>query len=219
MAKAENTVKGSHKNITDMWFSATESSIREGYTWYTDAHNIAKQVSELCGTTDIRVGAGILAALSPQMEWGENIAEALKFASLGYSKKQTGANNAKAEKIRAGQDPAEVLGGLKVKAFYEAIVEPFGDGNPVIDRHALTVYYGKPVSKRDRNRAFSNARVIERLQWSYKKSAKDISLVLGYTVHYNVVQAVTWVQHRKDKGLVKEIEWENNQKLGVGNAE
>lgn len=202
MAKAENVVKGSFRNIIDTYNRASESSIIEGTTWYTDAHSIALQVSELCGSDDVRIGAGILAALSPQMDWGENIAEALKFASLGYSTKQTGANNMKAKRIREGEDPIEVLGGKKVVAFYHAILEPFGDFMPVVDRHALDIYRGKLISKRDRNRAMSNPRVINRIQTSYKLASKKLG------VHYNVVQAVTWVQHRKDKGYVKEKEWE-----------
>ena len=201
MAKAENVVKGSFRNIIDIYNKASEASIAEGEVWYTDAHTIALQVSELCGTDDVRVGAGILAALSPQMDWGENIAEALKVASLGYSTKQTSANNEKAVKIREGQDPDEVLGGAKVTAFYHAILEPFGDTPPVIDRHAIDIYRGKLISKRDRNRAMSNPRVINRIQTSYKLASKKLG------VHYNVVQAVTWVQHRKDKGYVKEKEW------------
>tara|TARA_R110002020_G_scaffold51677_1_gene146130 strand:+ start:374 stop:988 length:615 start_codon:yes stop_codon:yes gene_type:complete len=204
MAKAENVVKGSFRNIIDSYNNASESSIAEGTAWYTDAHNIALQVSTLLGTDDVRVGAGIISALSPQIDWGANIAEALKFASLGYSTKQTGANNLKAQRISEGEDPETVLGGNKVVPFYHAILDPYGDYLPVVDRHGLEIHYGKSVSKRDRNRAMSNSRVMKRIQTSYKLASKKLGL------HYNVVQAVTWVQHRKDKGYTKEIAWETN---------
>ena len=202
MSKAENAIKGSVRNIIDTYKKASEASLAEGEAWYTDAHSIALQVSELCGTIDIRVGAGILAALSPQMDWGENIAEALKLASIGYSKKQTGANNTKAVKIREGQDPEEVLGGKKVVPFYHAILEPFGNDLPVVDRHAIEVFCGKPVSKRDRTRAMSSLKEITEIQASYKLASNKLG------VHYNVVQAVTWVQHRKNKGYTKTKAWE-----------
>lgn len=202
MAKAENIVKGSYRHIIDTYNNASESSIAEGKVWYSHANHIAWQVTKLLGSKDIRVGAGIIASLSPQMDWGENVTEALRFVSVGYSTKQTRANNMKAKRISEGDDPETVLGGLKVTAFYHAILEPFGDTPPVVDRHAIDIHKGELVSKRDRNRAMSNPRVISRIQTSYKLASKKLG------VHWHVVQAVTWVQQRKNKGYVKEKAWE-----------
>ena len=202
MAKAENIVKGSYRHIIDTYNNASESSIAEGKVWYSHANHIAWQVTKLLGSKDIRVGAGIIASLSPQMDWGENVTEGLRFVSVGYSTKQTRANNMKAKRISEGDDPETVLGGLKVTAFYHAILEPFGDTPPVVDRHAIDIHKGELVSKRDRNRAMSNPRVISRIQTSYKLASKKLG------VHWHVVQAVTWVQQRKNKGYVKEKAWE-----------
>ena len=202
MAKAENIVKGSYRHIIDTYNNASESSIAEGKVWYSHANHIAWQVTKLLGSKDIRVGAGSIASLSPQMDWGENVTEALRFVSVGYSTKQTRANNMKAKRISEGDDPETVLGGLKVTAFYHAILEPFGDTPPVVDRHAIDIHKGELVSKRDRNRAMSNPRVISRIQTSYKLASKKLG------VHWHVVQAVTWVQQRKNKGYVKEKAWE-----------
>ena len=202
MAKAENIVRGSYRNIIDTYNNASESSLAEGKVWYSQANHIAWQVTKLLGSKDIRVGAGIIASLSPQMDWGENVTEALRFVSVGYSTKQTRANNMKAKRISEGDDPETVLGGLKVTAFYHAILEPFGDTPPVVDRHAIDIHKGELVSKRDRNRAMSNPRVISRIQTSYKLASKKLG------VHWHVVQAVTWVQQRKNKGYVKEKAWE-----------
>ena len=202
MAKAENIVKGSYRHIIDTYNNASESSIAEGKVWYSHANHIAWQVTKLLGSKDIRVGAGIIASLSPQMDWGENVTEALRFVSVGFSTKQTRANNMKAKRISEGDDPETVLGGLKVTAFYHAILEPFGDTPPVVDRHAIDIHKGELVSKRDRNRAMSNPRVISRIQTSYKLASKKLG------VHWHVVQAVTWVQQRKNKGYVKEKAWE-----------
>lgn len=202
MAKAENIVKGSYQHIVQAYNKASYDSHTEGQYWYGDANNIAGQVSNLLGTEDIRVGAGIIAALSPQIDWGTNIAEALKFTSLGYSTMQTTANNNKAKKIQEGQDPDTILGGNKVVPFYHAILEPTGQYKPVVDRHAIAVYYGKPVSRRDLGRAMSNPRVIRRIQSAYVRASRIVRQ------HYNVVQATTWVQHRKDKGYVQAKAWE-----------
>jgi|6_EtaG_2_1085325.scaffolds.fasta_scaffold13674_2 hypothetical protein len=202
MAKAHNIVRGSYQNIVQAYNKASADSFFEGREWYTDANSIAEQVSTLLGTEDIRVGAGILSALSPQIAWGENVAEALKFTSLGYSTMQTKANNVKAQKIQEGQDPETVLGGAKVTSFYHAILEPTGQYKPVVDRHAIAVYYGKPVSRRDLGRAMSNPKVIRRIQSAYVRASRIVRQ------HYNVVQATTWVQHRKDKGYVQAKAWE-----------
>ena len=202
MAKAENIVKGSYQNIVEAYNNASESSRKEGQFWYHDAHEIALQVSKLLDTNDIRVGAGIISALSPQKDWGDNVAEALVFTAQGFSKTQTQANNDKARKISEGQDPATVLGGAKVIPFYHAILEPEGNYKPVIDRHALAVYYGKPVTRRDLGRATKNPRVMQRIQSAYVRASKEVGQ------HYNVVQATTWVQHRKNKGTAKVAAWE-----------
>ena len=203
MAKAENILKGSHRNIRQAYEDSSIESKLEGEIWYDEAQIVARQVSKLLGTDDLRIGAGIIAALSPQMDWGENIEEAIKFTSIRYSTRQTKANNAKALRILEGENPLEVLGGYKVVAFYHSILEPKGDYPVVVDRHVMRVYYGKPVSKRDLNRAFGNIRVIQRIQFAIKKEAK----LLG--IHPIVLQAIIWLHQRKINKLVHEKAWED----------
>ena len=41
MAKAENIVRGSYRNIVDTYNNASESSIAEGKVWYSQANHIA----------------------------------------------------------------------------------------------------------------------------------------------------------------------------------
>ena len=201
MPRAENVVKGSYRNIVDAYNSASPASHTEGTRWYTDAHGIAKQVSGMLDSDDIRVGAGIIAALSPQMEWGDNVSEAILICSTGYSTKQTQANNDKAILIGSNQDPDDILGGEKVTAFYHAMVRPTGQGKPVVDRHAIWVYYGKPVTSKELSRVFGNKKVMRRIQSAYIRAGRETGQ------HHNVVQATTWVQHRKNKGIVKETAW------------
>jgi len=201
MPKAENVVKGSYRNIVSAYHEASTASHSEGQQWYVDAHGIAKQVSAMLNTQDVRVGAGILSALSPQMEWGDNVTEAIKLVTTGHSTKQTQANNDKAILIAQDQNPEEILGGEKVTAFYHAILNPTGQDKPVIDRHAITVYYGKAVTKQQLSRVFSSKKVMQRIQSAYIRAGRELGQ------HYNVVQATTWVQHRKNKGIVKETAW------------
>ena len=199
--QAENIVKGSYRNIVSAYYKASPTSHVEGNSWYIDAHDIAKQISAMLDSDDIKVGAGILAALSPQMEWGDNVTEAIKLATTGKAPRQTKANEDKAILIGSNIDPEEVLGGEKVLAFYHAIVNPVGQAKPVIDRHAISVYYGKPVLKKEWSRVFGNKKVMHRIQSAYIRAGRVLNR------HYNVVQATTWVQHRKDKGVVKETAW------------
>lgn len=203
MAKAENILKGSHRHIRQAYENASIESKLEGEIWYDEARVIAEQVTKLLDTDDLRMGAGIIAALSPQMDWGENIEEAIKFTSIHYSTRQTRANNAKALRILEGENPEDVLGGAKVVAFYHAILEPKGNYPVVVDRHAMRVYNGEPVTKRDLNRVFSNWRVIRRIQFAYRKEARRLG------IHPNVLQAITWVHQRKVNKLVHEKAWED----------
>jgi hypothetical protein len=199
--KAENVVKGSYRNIVDAYHSASPASHAEGERWYTDAHGIAKQISGMLDSDDVRMGAGILAALSPQMEWGDNITEAIQLCSTGKSPRQTKVNEDKAILIGCGNNPDDILGGEKVVPFYHAIVNPAGQGLPVVDRHAIWIYYGKPVTERQLNSVFGRKKVMRRIQSAYIRAGREIGQ------HYNVVQATTWVQHRKNKGIVKETAW------------
>ena len=199
--KAENVVKGSYRNIVDAYNSASPASHAEGTRWYTDAHGIAKQVSDMADSDDIRVGAGIIAALSPQMEWGDNVIEAIQLCTTGKASRQTKVNEDKAILIAQRQDPDTILGGEKVVPFYHAIVNPTGQYKPVVDRHAIAVYYGKPVTSKELSRVFGSKKVMQRIQSAYVRAGK----VTGQ--HYNVVQATTWVQHRKNKGIAKETAW------------
>ena len=208
--KSENIVKGSYRNIVRAYNNASLASRTEGENWYQDAHDIAKQISAMLDSDDVRIGAGILAALSPQMEWGDNVTEAIKLATTGKAPRQTKANEDKAILIGCGNLPCEILGGDKVRAFYHSIVYPTGDyckdceeiTTAVIDRHAQQVYKGMGVvTKRDLSRAFGNKKVMRRIQSAYIKAGKELG------IHYNIVQATTWVQHRKNKGIVKETAW------------
>ena len=199
--KAENIVKGSYRNIVTAYNNATESSMTEGMKWYPDAHLIALQVTTLAHSTDVKVGAGILASLSPALSWEKNVEQAIRFTGTGNTT-QTRANNDKAVLITCGVNPDEVLGGAKVTAFYHAILNPTGQYKPVIDRHALAVYFGKTLNDKQLRQCFGNARVMARVQHAYFRASRILGL------HYNVVQAVTWVQHRKNKGLVRVNPWD-----------
>ena len=197
--QSDNLVKGSWRNVEDSYLGASPTSHQDGENWYPLANLIATKV----GNGNTKMGAGILAVLSPQKDWDVNIALAFELVATGWTRGQTTANNSKAVRILRGENPDTMLlgskgkGGAKVSAFYRAILHPTIDNLPVIDRHAIAVYYGKTPSKAEIRRVFDSARTVKRIQSAYIRVAKK------YNVPYNVVQSVTWVDHRVIKGLAK----------------
>ena len=200
--KPKNKLPGSYRNIVKFYNTSAPATVNEGGKWYSDARDIAMVVGKLCGYKyhkALFVGAGILSALSPQVEWGDNIQWAIELA-VANRRKQTWANHNKALRIKNGEHPMKVLGGRKVIAFYKAIVAPLGSGEPVVDRHAVAIYMGRPVSEKELG-FLSTKKVMDRIQWAYKKAGKELG------VHHHQVQAVTWSQWRIDKGITKSRMW------------
>mgnify|MGYP003653310162 FL=1 len=195
-----NAVKGSFRNILNLELSP--ESIEIGERWYPEAHEVAISLGKLAGYKGdagrVQVGAGILAALSPQTEWGDNIHMAHMLIGTGHATGQTTINNTKALRILDGEHPLEVLKGRKVVPFYKAIVEPDGDNHPVVDRHASAVYMGRSLMERELNQLQSPI-IYKRISGAYVRAAK----LRG--VHPNVLQAQTWLQWRMDKGISRQV--------------
>ena len=208
MAKAENQIRGSYRNILDEYFRSTKEEKTIGKLFYPNANAIAIDIGHKFGFENqegLNIGAGILASLSPQTEWIRNVMLAFEFVETGWADKQTKANNNKALKILNGQNPMDVLGdtAYKVKAFYKAIQEPYGNnlitnvsGFPdnliklaVIDRHAGGVYNKLPLIEQER-RQLSNWKVIKRISNAYFKVAQ------GLNIPVNELQAITWHSFR-----------------------
>ena len=215
MAKSENQIKGSYKNILGEYFNSSIEEKMLGKRFYPNAHSTAIELGNelgFKGEESLSIGAGIIASLSPQTEWLRNLQYAYEFVQTKECKMQTKANNNKATLILNGTDPMTVLGkgSYKVKAFYKAIVDPYGDNYitdvsgfkdnktnlAVIDRHAGGIYFGYPLVERER-RQLSNWKTINRISKGYFKVARGLNLPV------NEVQAVTWHSFRnKYKGKV-----------------
>lgn len=184
-----HVLPGSTGNILDVWHRATPAAVEEGELWYVDAFSIATDLASDYATTPA-IAAGVLAVLSPQLSWAQNVEAARQHFEQGWTPLQTRANNDKAGRITYGDLSA--ISGPKVTAFYNAIVDPYGDTPPVIDRHAVAVYCGRTISDAERKRKLKRSGVIPRIQRAYVRAAS----VLASPVH--TVQAVTWVQWRNE---------------------
>jgi hypothetical protein len=127
-------------NLLMVYQEATARQVRDGRGWYRRANQIATGLAGEHGLETWQA-AGILAALSPAVDWGRNVKDAatLCAASPGATLRLStyGANVAKAQRILAGEHPDAVLGGRKVRAFYASIVDPRTSREVCVDRHAV----------------------------------------------------------------------------------
>lgn len=197
--RIHNRLRGSFRNVLEVAERVSDNNWQAGHDWYPIANHIAEDIGKLSNTNTMS-GAGVLAALSPSTSWENNIAQAHEFMHRGYAPYQSRANNDKARRILGGEHPLDVLGGPKVLAFYDAIIEPNNEHSaPVLDRHAIAVYMGHSVpdaSKHIRyigNKSLPQRQVLGRIEGAYRNAADDI----GVNVH--VLQAATWIQWREDK--------------------
>lgn len=176
------------RNLLDTLAGASPEAEAEGSAWYLAAHSIAADIADRHGLT-LAQAAGVIAALSPQCGWAENVRLADQAAADGEASGHTADACRKADAILAGADPFEVLGGRKVRSFYANIVRPTTPGPVTVDRHAVDMLVGRRGAVEDR--------VLERIG-AYARCAAVIRSVardLGMRPHD--VQAVAWVAWRQ----------------------
>ena len=208
-------VRGSFHNILDCFERASNETVVEGGIWYPTANAIAEVVGVKLHQSGhavlnsqhekIVIGAGILSALSPQTNWEQNKEMAYHFAeSLDKPNWCTDINYNKAVNIvttsHEGVDEervAKILNGKKTTAFFNNIVNPFGENNlPTIDRHAISIYLGRRCTYKELVRGLDGT-ANKTISNAYIRASK----LLESTPQ--LVQAVTWVQWRKElKGEV-----------------
>ncbi len=119
-------------NLLSLWEQVPESVREEGRQWYPNAHKLAREI----GHGDVYMGAGVLAALSPQKAWDLNIKLA-KLASDGVFSGHVGDALRKAKRIMDGENPSDVLPtGAKTWHFYHNIALPLAECWVTVDRWA-----------------------------------------------------------------------------------
>lgn len=191
---AESQFKSHVQNIIGKYHSASLEFLKGGNEWYERAHDVAKHI----GGGNVQRGAGIVAALSPQMSWERNINMAKELVQHGTAS-HTEDNLRKALKIYEGADPREVLGGHKVRSFYENIVDPSNPNPVTIDRHAHDIAVGDPFKgsgggasdTKPVDLGLSSMGRYKHFEHAYRHAAGELGVDLPHRV-----QAVTWVTHR-----------------------
>lgn len=191
----------SHGHILAVFFNANAAELQHGSRWYPDALAACETIAASY-SLPINTVAGVVAALSPNNRWHRNIIDADNLCRLytlgGYDDAQQckvstfNGNKAKALQILSGLPPLDVLGGLKVRAFYNCIM---GHDAVCIDGHAFAIWKGEriPTTKTPKISAKLYASIVA----DYRHAADTINAVMGTSYSAAQIQAITWtVWHR-----------------------
>lgn len=181
------------RRVTALVRTGTPDQLKRGMCWYVEAHGHASELSAEFGYTT-EAAAGVIAALSPQTGWWQNLMLARQACELGeLIQGHTGDAMRKVNAILAdgNLNPLDVLGGLKVRSFYRNIVSGGYDTTYVtIDRHAFDIATGVRL-----NGASLTPKRYEETAETYRRASK----ILGMTPAQ--AQATAWVIHRDALGI------------------
>lgn len=182
------------RNIRNVYSLATADEIKSGLAWYDGAHAHACELSSLYGIP-LQAAAEILAALSPNVRWGRNVADAYTLCGVlaaggaieSIRINTYPANRAKAGAIFnaavAGLPYAGILSGPKVTRFAKTIETPWESHGITVDVHAFSVASGKRFTTKDVVIGTVNYHTCERAYLT-------VGAELGIAGHQ--VQAITW---------------------------
>jgi hypothetical protein len=188
-------------SILAVFFSASDLETISGAQWYETAQNAAATIAARYSVS-ADIAAGVIAALSPNNRWERNLRDADNLIGAhtlgGYSdaleiKTSTyNRNKIKALSILEGSAPLEVLGGLKVRAFYSCIT---GGNEVCIDGHAYAIWRGERISTSSTPKI--SAKLYGSIVADYVKATATINSVMGTNYRPYQVQAITWLAWRR----------------------
>lgn len=200
----------SHGNILATFFHANSAEIAKGARWYADALAFCAAVAQAT-SLPLSTVAGVTAALSPNNRWPRNQADAERlcrtFAAGTLSDAEQvkvstfHGNKQKALAILAGAQPLDVLGGLKVRAFYACIL---GDAGVCVDGHAYAIWLGSyvPTTKTPK----LSPKLYESIAAAYGQAAQTINGVMGTAYSAAQIQAITWTVWQRIRREVGTVE-------------
>lgn len=181
------------RRVTTLVRTGTDDQLKRGLCWYAEAHGHASELAAEFGYT-LEQAAGVIAALSPQTHWWQNLMLARQALELGEMiQGHTGDAMRKVNAIirDANSDPLEYLGGLKVRSFFRNIRSGGYDREYVtIDRHAFDIATGVRL-----NGASLTPRRYEETAEVYRRAASIVGMTPAQT------QATAWVIHRDALGI------------------
>ncbi len=172
---------------------ATDADWHAGATWYDTAHAEAVQLAERHSLSCAQA-AGIIAALSPQTAWEDNLRIAELFcSSAGTASVHTADAQRKAfDILHSTHDPLTILGGNKVRSFYRNILNPDKAGPVTIDRHAAAILLSATTPEFN-----AQHKILERRHYYRLATAHYRAAAREYNVHPHQVQAIAWLLQSK----------------------
>lgn len=188
-------LKFTARNVTRVARQATREEFVAGLEWYNDAHIIAQALADR-GNMSLDHSVAIISALSPQRAWGQNVNLAARAIDRGGLKDgdTNGDQIAKVNALLNGADPLTVLGGLKVRSFFECIITS-GDTRAVtVDAHAIDILLNKRHTQKTRP-TLTPKRYASAVR-AYRSAAKILSKEFGQPLTGAQVQAIAWVAWR-----------------------
>lgn len=161
-----------------------------GLNWYKIAHVMTDNIARyhVKSLSDI---AGIIAALSPGVQWSINVSNAIDILNYGNAAKVStyNANKDKAVKIDNGHNPLLTLGGNKVLSFYDNIINPLSSDSVAIDRHAVRAATLLDLDTAQKFISTDN-------KYNYVKQAYTIA-ARALNMLPLQIQAITWLVYKR----------------------
>lgn len=192
--KPELLVRKYADNIIGTYLDADDVTRKAGGYWYAAEHDRLAQWAEEHRVSHV-AAIGAASAISPGMPWEWATVYLSALMKNRRAKVPTYSREfvERAHRCLKGEDPLDVLSGLKVTAFYSALLNRGETFDVVIDGHAWNIARGgwSPLRGKDRD---SDSRVTParyRLAAdAYRLAAKDLD------VRPCAVQASTWLYWR-----------------------
>ena len=184
-------------NILNAFNNSTKANKEEGFGWYEMAYRHAEKMSQYNGLPTFQ-NVGIIAALSPLSSWERNKETALLYSQGQRKGLHTNKMIEKCAKIKETNSfdaVLEILNGDKIKSFAYNILK-FGSFCPVttIDRHAISVAYGRRIS--DKDRPTLTTKQYQFISDAYVDATKIIRKNTQVNILPQELQAITWVWFR-----------------------
>jgi hypothetical protein len=184
-------------SILATFFEATDFEIVSGSEWYLNARKAAIITADR-HSVELEVVAGVIAALSPNNRWERNLIDANSliqaYAAGGIAlasdtKVATyNTNKHKALAILEGGEPLNILGGLKVRAFYSCILGSRQD--VCVDGHAYSIWKGERIPTTQTPTI--TPKVYAAIVADYQRATLTINSILSAEYTAAQIQSITW---------------------------
>lgn len=178
-------------NIFQVYSRSDRKDLIAGMCAYQNYHDTMRKIAKRFGVHD-RVVMGCFAALSPNNDYNGNLKDTETVISTFLDGKSVESanvttykpNRTKAWSICQGEAPLDVLGGKKVRSFYQNIVDPDDEVPVTIDGHMYSVWMLQRFNMSDAK--VGSGKQYDIIADDYRAVAKTLGVLP------NVLQATCW---------------------------